>query len=358
VENGKYMEILKISGISKKFGPAEVLKDVSFSVDEDDIFFILGPSGCGKTTLLRIITGFTEPDSGKIMLSGRDITNTPPANRNIGMVFQNYALWPHMNVWQNVSYGLEIKKFPPEVIRRKTEKVLQTTKMASFANHFPPKLSGGQQQRVALARAIVTEPKLLLLDEPLSNLDAKLREEMREEIRRIQREIKIAMIYVTHDQKEAMAMGQKIAVMDQGQFTQIGTPVQLYSSPSDKFTAGFLGDINIIEGEIKSIEGKYAGVLTDEGLFMVEKRAGFETGGRIEIGFRPENILYGNDINIITGTIADAEYLGETVKINIKTEKNRTFRLRMFSGEFKKMKPGDKIFFSVSPEDFIIFTGK
>ncbi|MBN1444608.1 MAG: ABC transporter ATP-binding protein [Candidatus Omnitrophica bacterium] len=349
------MDILKISGISKKFGTAEILRNVSFSVDEDEIFFILGPSGCGKTTLLRIITGFTAPDSGKIMLSGRDITDMPPANRNIGMVFQNYALWPHMNVWQNVSYGLEIKKFPPEVIRRKTEKVLQTTKLASFADHFPPKLSGGQQQRVALARAIVTEPKLLLLDEPLSNLDARLREEMREEIRRIQREIKIAMIYVTHDQKEAMAMGQKIAVMNEGKLVQTGTPVQLYSSPADKFTASFLGDINIMEGEIKSISGKYMSVMTDEGLFTIDRKAGDESGGRVEIGFRPENIFYGHDINIITGTIADVEYLGETVKVNIKTEKNRIFRLRMFSGEFKKIKPEGKISFSVSPEDFIIF---
>ncbi len=352
------MEILKISNISKKFGASEVLNNVSLSVDENEIFFILGPSGCGKTTLLRIITGFTAPDSGRIMLSGRDITDTAPAGRNIGMVFQNYALWPHMNVRQNVSYGLEIKKFPPEVIRRKVEKVLQTTKLSSFADYFPPKLSGGQQQRVALARAIVTEPRLLLLDEPLSNLDARLREEMREEIKRIQRETKISMIYVTHDQKEAMAMGQKIAVMNQGKFTQTGTPVQLYSSPSDRFTAGFMGDINIFEGVIENIGGDYMSVITDEGLFRVDKKAGFETGGRVEIGFRPENIFYGHDVNIITGTASDFEYQGETVKLDIRTPKNRIFRLRMFSGEFKKLKSEGKISFSVSPEDFIIFNGK
>ncbi len=349
------MEILKISNVSKKFGMSEVLKSVSFSVDEDEIFFILGPSGCGKTTLLRIITGFTAPDYGKVMLSGRDITDIPPSNRNIGMVFQNYALWPHMNVWQNVSYGLEIKKFPPEVIRRKTEKVLQITKLISFTKHFPPKLSGGQQQRVALARAIVTEPKLLLLDEPLSNLDAKLREDMRQEIRRIQRETKIAMIYVTHDQKEAMSMGQRIAVMNEGKMVQTGTPVQLYSSPADKFTADFLGDINLLCGEIKNIGDGHMEVLTDEGLFRINRKEGCETGEKIEMGFRPENIFHGKEINIITGTISEVEYQGATVKVSIKTAKNSIFHLRMFSGEFKKIKSDVKISFSVSPEDFIIF---
>ncbi len=350
------MEILELKGISKKFDRLEVLKNVSFSVEENEIFFILGPSGCGKTTLLRIITGFTPPDSGKVMLSGRDITNIPPANRNIGMVFQNYALWPHLSVWKNVSYGLEVKKFPQEIIRKKTEKVLEITKLTPFKGQFPSKLSGGQQQRVALARAIIMEPNLLLLDEPLSNLDARLREEMRSEISRIQRETKITMLYVTHDQKEAMAMGTRIAVMNEGKLIQIGTPVQIYSEPADKFTASFLGDINILKAEIRSINGKYIEAITTEGPLYLTKKPGYERGQKVEIGFRPENVFYGQEINIITGRVTQIEYQGGIVKLTVTTEKGNRFQLRIFSGDFKNINQKGKISFSVSPDDFIIFT--
>ncbi len=349
------MDILELKGISKKFDKQDALKNVTFSVEENEIFFILGPSGCGKTTLLRIITGFTSPDTGSIILSGRDITRIPPANRNIGMVFQNYALWPHLNVWQNVSYGLEIKKFPPEIIKNKTERVLQITKLIQFRNQFPPKLSGGQQQRVALARAIVTEPRILLLDEPLSNLDTKLREEMRGEIKRIQQETKITMIYVTHDQKEAMAMGTKIAVMNEGRIVQIGTPFRLYSEPADKFIASFLGDINIFRALVTEVGEKHIEMMTTEGKFIAERKSGVETGHEIEIGFRPENVIYGQRANIITGKIMEIEYLGETVKVGIKTENGNNFVLRMFSGELKNLKSEDNISFSVAPDDLILF---
>jgi iron(III) transport system ATP-binding protein len=350
------MDILEVKAVSKKFDGLEVLKNVSFSVEGGEIFFILGPSGCGKTTLLRIITGFTSQDSGRIILSGKDITRTPPANRNIGMVFQNYALWPHLNVWQNVSYGLEVKKFPQEIIRKKTARVLEITKLTPFRDQFPSKLSGGQQQRVALARAIITEPNLLLLDEPLSNLDARLREEMRSEIRRIQRETKITMLYVTHDQKEAMAMGTKIAVMNNGKIIQTGTPVYVYSEPADKFTASFLGDINILPGKVTGTTDKYLEVETSEGTFSLSKKERFERGQKVEIGFRPENVFYGQEINIVTGRVTENEYQGETVKVTITTDKGNRFQLRMFSGDFKDIKQEGKISFSISPDDFIIFT--
>jgi iron(III) transport system ATP-binding protein len=350
------MEILELKGISKRFERLDVLKNVTFAVEGGEIFFILGPSGCGKTTLLRIITGFTYPDSGKVILAGKDITRVSPANRNIGMVFQNYALWPHLNVWQNVSYGPEIKKFPNEIIRKKTEKVLEITKLTPFQDQFPSKLSGGQQQRVALARAIIMEPNLLLLDEPLSNLDARLREEMRSEIRRIQRETKITMLYVTHDQKEAMAMGTKIAVMNEGKLIQTGSPVQIYSEPADKFTASFLGDINILKAEVTGKSDKYLEVTTPEGPFHLTKRGLYETGMKIEIGFRPENVFYGQEINIITGRVTETEYQGETVKVSITTDRGNKFQLRMFSGDYKDIKQEGKISFSVSPDDFIIFT--
>ncbi len=348
------MDILELKGISKRFDKQDVLKNVTFSVDEDEIFFILGPSGCGKTTLLRIIAGFTSPDAGSIILSGRDITRVPPATRNIGLVFQNYALWPHLNVWKNVSYGLEIKRLPPEIIRRKTERVLQITKLTPFSNQFPPKLSGGQQQRVALARAIVTEPKVLLLDEPLSNLDAKLREEMRDEIKRIQRETGITMVYVTHDQKEAMAMGTRIAVMNEGRLVQTGTPFHIYCEPVNKFVASFLGDINILRAKITETDDRYVRVITGEGKFSVARKTDLETGQEVEIGFRPENVFYGQQENLITGRIADIEYQGETVKVSVITDNKNNFKLRMFSGELKNIKLEGRISFSVSPDDLII----
>ncbi|MDD3726085.1 MAG: ABC transporter ATP-binding protein, partial [Candidatus Ratteibacteria bacterium] len=216
------MEKLVLKDISKRFGKAEILKNISLNVEKDEIFFILGPSGCGKTTLLRIIAGFILPDSGRILLNGRDITNTPPSKRNIGIVFQNYALWPHLSVWKNVSYGLEIKKYPDGIIKKKVEEVLEITKLTPFKEYYPSNLSGGQQQRVALARTIVNEPDVLLLDEPLSNLDAQLREEMRTEIQRLQKETGITMVYVTHDRREAMAMGTKIALINGGRIIEVG----------------------------------------------------------------------------------------------------------------------------------------
>jgi len=225
-------EILLIKNVSKSFGRNNILKNVSFSVREGEIFFILGPSGCGKTTLLRIIAGFINPDKGKIILEGKDITELHPSKRKIGMVFQNYALWPHMTVWQNIAYGLLIRKLEKEIVNKKVEKIIGITKLENVKNLYPHQVSGGQQQRVALARALVIEPKVLLLDEPLSNLDTKLRENLRREIKRIQKETGITMIYVTHDQKEAMSLSSRIAVMSEGEIIQIDSPLNIYLKPA------------------------------------------------------------------------------------------------------------------------------
>ncbi|MCM8829923.1 MAG: ABC transporter ATP-binding protein, partial [Candidatus Omnitrophica bacterium] len=265
------MAKLEINGISRKFGKLDILKNVSFSVEEKEIFFLLGPSGCGKTTLLRIIAGFVPPDKGKIFLNGKDITDVPPSKRNIGIVFQNYALWPHLSVWKNISYGLEIKKYPEGIIRDKVERILEITQLMPFKDYYPTKLSGGQQQRVALARAIVNEPEVLLLDEPLSNLDAKLREEMRTEIQWIQKETGITMVYVTHDRREAMAMGRRIAVINEGGIVEIGSPLDLYFHPSNRFTAVFLGEINILKGKVGKTTGNYTEIITEEGVFTTAK---------------------------------------------------------------------------------------
>ncbi|MCK9266575.1 ABC transporter ATP-binding protein [bacterium] len=348
------MSILKIEGISKSFGSTKVLRDINISVAEDEIFFILGPSGCGKTTLLRIITGFLSPDTGKIFLADNEITSLAPALRNIGMVFQNYALWPHMSVWQNVTYGLEIKKEPEDIIKKKTDKVLEITKLTSFKEKYPPLLSGGQQQRVALARAIIAEPKVLLLDEPLSNLDAKLREEMRSEIKRIQQETGITMIYVTHDQKEAMSLGHRITVMDEGRIVQTGSPLHLYSEPRNRFVASFLGDINTLQGKITS-SGKELVIETKEGVFTATKRRDFSVGQEVEVAFRPENISSKNGINKLNCIVSEIEYYGETFKIKCSTEAGNLIELKIFSGKMANLTSGSKIQFSISPEQLIIF---
>jgi len=235
-------EILKVENIHKNFGKLVVLQNVTFSVKEGEIFFLLGPSGSGKTTLLRILSGLCQPDKGKIFLEGEDITFLPPNKRNIGLVFQNYALWPHMSVEENISYGLVVRKLRKEIIKEKVEKILEKTQLTQFRDKFPSELSGGQQQRVAIARTLVVEPKILLLDEPMSNLDTKLKEQMRKEIKRIQEEMKITTIYVTHDQKEAFLLGDTIAILNFGEIVQIGSPSELTLHPANKFVADFIGN--------------------------------------------------------------------------------------------------------------------
>lgn len=348
------MEILKAENIFKSFGTAQVLQRVNFSVSEGEIFFILGPSGCGKTTLLRIITGFTAPDRGKIFLSGKDITPLPPSKRNIGMVFQNYALWPHMNVLQNISYGLEVKHFQAKTIKEKTGKVMDITRLHPFKDKFPSQLSGGQQQRVALARAIVTEPGILLLDEPLSNLDAKLREEMRAEIRRIQENTAITMIYVTHDQKEAMSLGSRIAVMNEGNLVQTGSPMELYSKPANLFVASFLGETNILKGRVAGISDTLE-IETEDSTLRVKRREGFKTGDEVNIVFRPENISLSENSNRLNAVVSNTEYYGETIKVNMRTGKNRPLCMKMFSGTFQRIEKGDKLSFGIDPSDLLIF---
>lgn len=351
------MEKLVLKDISKRFGKAEILKNISLNVEKDEIFFILGPSGCGKTTLLRIIAGFILPDSGRILLNGRDITNTPPSKRNIGIVFQNYALWPHLSVWKNVSYGLEIKKYPDGIIKKKVEEVLEITKLTPFKEYYPSNLSGGQQQRVALARTIVNEPDVLLLDEPLSNLDAQLREEMRTEIQRLQKETGITMVYVTHDRREAMAMGTKIALINGGRIIEVGSPLQLYFHPQNRYTAEFLGEINIIRGRVGKITTNYTEILTEEGTLTIAKIIPLE-GKEIEMGFRPENIhLYPADKqNVLTGVVKEIEYSGETAKVRIETKKGNNFFLRLLSREMKNIQKDCELSFSISPDDLIVFS--
>ena len=243
------MSSLTINKVNKSFGEQRVLDDISIEVTEGEFFSLLGPSGCGKTTLLRIIAGLETPDTGSIVINGSDYTNLPPQERNTGIVFQNYALFPHMTVAKNVAYGLEVKKLPAEEIENKVFTVLEKVRLLDKENSPVTSLSGGEQQRVSLARVIVTEPQLILFDEPLSNLDYALRLEMRSEIKRLQKDSGITSVYVTHDQSEALALSDRIAVMNKGHIIQLGTPSEVYYEPADIFAAEFVGHANIFDSK-------------------------------------------------------------------------------------------------------------
>lgn len=241
---------IRVEHLTKRFGNTTALDDINFSIKSGELFFLLGPSGCGKTTLLRLLAGFYAPDEGCIFFGDKEVSSRPPHKRGTGMVFQNYALWPHMTVAQNVAFGLQQKKLPLNEIKAKVEEVLCSIQMDAYAERKPNELSGGQQQRVALARALAIHPKCLLLDEPLSNLDAKLRIEMRTEIRRICKEFKLTTVYVTHDQTEALSIADRMAIFSKGHIEQIGTPIEVYKRPQNRFVAHFLGETNFIPGTV------------------------------------------------------------------------------------------------------------
>jgi len=247
------MVIVTMENVTKCFGDITAVDDVNLTINDGEFFTLLGPSGCGKTTTMRMIAGLEFPTSGKIYYDSEDVTQEPSFKRNTGMVFQNYALWPHMKVDENVAYGLEVRKTPKNEVTKTVEDVLQLVGLAGMGDRFPNQLSGGQQQRVALARVLVIEPGILLLDEPLSNLDAKLRVEMREEIKSLQRKLGITTIYVTHDQEEAMAVSDRIAIQDHGRIMQVGSPKEIYNKPENLFIATFIGKGALIEGIVAEI---------------------------------------------------------------------------------------------------------
>src|SRR5208337_4536018 len=271
-----------LKNISKKYGDVPAVRDVSLEIAKGEFFFLLGPSGCGKTTLLRMIAGFVEPDAGEIRFGDRLMNAVPAHRRNTGMVFQNYALWPHMSVRENVAYGLELRRIPREELRRRLGRALELVRLEGLEERRPNQLSGGQQQRVALARALVIEPDVLLLDEPLSNLDAKLRVEMRQELRRIHFETGITTIYVTHDQKEALSLAGRLAVMRDGEVRQAGTPREVYTRPADRFVAEFVGQANVLVGEARPADGETL-IVTPYGKIRARWHAGLpaEAGGKV-----------------------------------------------------------------------------
>ena len=310
-----------IRGVNLSFGKTHVLKGIDLKIAPGEFFAFLGPSGCGKTTLLRLIAGFESCQSGEVLIGERNVAHLPPWRRDVGMVFQSYALWPHMTVRKNVAFGLEERKVPRSEIGPRVETALELVGLLEYAERRPSQLSGGQQQRVALARTIVVEPQVLLLDEPLSNLDAKLRIQMRRELRQLQRKLSLTTIFVTHDQEEANTTSDRIAVIEQGIVQQVGTPMTLYDEPANLFVANFLGVANVISGSI----GNKAETLcfsSDDGSVTVPLTQGSE--GERSIVFRPQNLIIQpadepapGDLARLSGTVEHLEFLGSVVRYRV-----------------------------------------
>ncbi len=308
---------IRIEGLVKTFGSVKALDGISLTVEPGEIFFLLGPSGCGKTTLLRTIAGFCEPDAGRVFFGDRDVTSLPPHRRDAGMVFQSYALWPHKTVAGNVAFGLEERRLPRAEIRRRVGEALDAVRMSALADRRIAQLSGGQQQRVALARALVVRPQALLLDEPLSNLDAKLRIEMRAEIRRVCKEAGLTAIYVTHDQKEALSISDRMAILDAGRIAQTGRPEDIYRRPHSRMVADFIGETNFLPGRITGGEGDWAIVETPAGVFAgrggVPGQA-LTMGEEVTLSIRPECWEFRDGPaarNQCVGRVSGTTYLGE-----------------------------------------------
>lgn len=318
---------ISIRNLTKRFGSTTVLREVSLDIADRELFFLLGPSGCGKTTLLRLIAGFYQPDGGELRFGDKVMNTVPPHERNTGMVFQSYALWPHMTVAQNVAYGLEIRNVPAQEKADRVAEALKTVRMEAYADRSPNQLSGGQQQRVALARALVIRPDVLLLDEPLSNLDARLRLEMRDEIRRIHGETRITTVYVTHDQKESLSLADRMAVLKDGVVEQLGDPRTVYRRPANRFVADFIGETNWIEGEVEAVTADTTRVRTREGVLVGESHPALSAGNSVWIGFRPESVQFTPQApNQLASEITRINYLGEIEEYVLRTHSGWTFK--------------------------------
>jgi iron(III) transport system ATP-binding protein len=353
---------ITIENISKQYpgAPTPVIPGIHLRIAPGELFFLLGPSGCGKTTLLRMIAGFIEPSGGKILFqkdNGQqiDVTHLPPNKRNTGMVFQSYALWPHMSVAQNVAFGLEIRKLDKAQIESRVREALDMVQMGQYAQRKPNALSGGQQQRVALARALVVRPDVLLLDEPLSNLDAKLRVELRSEIRRICKSSGITTVYVTHDQKEALSMADQVAIMQGGQVVQLGPASELYRRPRTKFVAEFLGETNFLPAQVLAPTGPGTYLGTPAGV-LISNHPSPPVGMNVLVSLRPEAIhLAPANINTFGGVIADSTYLGEIAQHLIDIPGPHRLKVAQLNPAPIATHPiGSHIPLSVSPEDVVM----
>jgi iron(III) transport system ATP-binding protein len=344
---------IQLKNIVKRFGTLEAVSYVSLEIRDGELFTLLGPSGCGKTTILRLIGGFHRPDEGEVYFGEKAVSGIPPYERNIGMVFQNYALWPHMTIFDNIAYGLKLKKLSREKISSKVLHALKLVNLSGLEKRYPGQLSGGQQQRVALARALVLNPDVLLLDEPLSNLDAKIRLQVRAEIRKLQKDLGITTVYVTHDQEEALTLSDRIAVVDHGKLQQIGSPRDLYARPENPFVADFIGINNLIPGEVREIQEseRTMRVQTDVGALVCTLEKLFKPGDACMVSVRPETASIGQadrgqgEVNVLPGTVSFASYIGNTIRYDVEIQNGKIFKVDIQNPWYHQVLPlGEKVF--------------
>lgn len=358
--------MIQLVAINKSFKEHKAVDNISIGIEKGEFLTLLGPSGCGKTTTLRMIAGFEEPTSGEILLDGIDVSAKNPYERNVNTVFQNYALFPNMNIYNNIAFGLKIKKLSKEVIKEKVTKVLALVQLEDYVDRYPSQLSGGQKQRIAIARAIVNSPKVLLLDEPLGALDLKLRKQMQFELKHLQRKLGITFIYVTHDQEEALTMSDRIAVMNQGKIEQIGTPDEIYNRPKTKFVADFIGETNLFEGVIEEHSDNKLSVMLENNqkIQVVDKPLTFDKlkqGDNIFITIRPERMKLSHSKvelkNILKGVVKERIFVGSINKTIIKLSNEKEVIINepaidtlKFQGE------GDEVYISWEYEDGVVIS--
>ncbi len=349
---------ISLDSVCKNFGDFTAIKDVSFDIADNEFFTLLGPSGCGKTTLLRMIAGFENISSGKILLYDEEIEDLPPNKRSVNTVFQNYALFPHMSVTENIRFGLEMLGWQKVEIDKRVAQMIDTVQLQEFAHRKPSQMSGGQQQRVALARAMAPRPKVLLLDEPLSALDLKLRQEMRSELKRIQKEIGITFIFVTHDQEEALSMSDRIAVMSAGNVQQIGTPTEIYEYPANRFVADFIGDINLLAAKVEKSDKSTTTWQLDGGTMLtMQTDEKLSVGQNGYVSIRPEHLTISTTelkaktkANCLEGSFAASTYLGTDIQIETYLNDKLSLSSRMQNGTFTNgaLKKGDRVIISIA----------
>jgi iron(III) transport system ATP-binding protein len=357
------MVSVHLRGVTKAFGDKKAVDNATLDIPAGELFFLLGPSGCGKTTCLRILAGFYDPDEGDVLFDDRPMSAVPAHRRNTGMVFQNYALWPHLTVYENVEYGLNVRGVGRDEKRERVMRALGTVHMSEQAQMRPNQLSGGQQQRIALARALVIEPDVLLLDEPLSNLDAKLRLELRHEIRRIHQEVGITAIYVTHDQSEALSLADRLAVMNDGRIEQIGTPREVYTRPGNEFVAGFIGETNFIDGAVHAVDGQAVTVEAPVGIIAGHAAAGREAlhaGQSVRCCVRPEALevvdaeARAGRANQLAARVAQSIYLGETEEFVLQAGDLELKAVMHNPGQHGR-RVGDTVGLAFDAEDVVVF---
>ncbi len=358
------MKSVKFKNVSKKYDNKLIINSLNFQVNAGELFFLLGPSGCGKTTCLRLIAGFIKPDEGEIFFDEMCVNKIPPNKRNAVLVFQNYALWPHMNVYENLEFGLEVRKIPKRLRKEKIMEALKAVKMEAHYLKYPGTLSGGEQQRIALARALAVKPDILLLDEPLSNLDAHLRAQMREEIKNIHSKWNITTIFVTHDQKEALSVGEKIAILKDGKIHQIGTPEEIYNKPSNRFIAEFIGDKNYLNGLFWKKTGSKTVIKTSIGDILInssslENSKNIDERKEINVFIKPETIIIYNTQeeklpNLFEATLIDKIYQGESTTL-IFSKNGINLKVITFNIKPETYTINTKFFLHIPPDDILAF---